>query len=75
LLRIIVLIVLGVALWWLLRRFFSDRDEPPPANGQVAKPEDMVVCSLCGVNMPRSEARIDAGKFFCVNNPHCPPRP
>ena len=74
--RIIVILILAFALWWLLRRLFADKDEPPqqPAKeAREAKPEDMVVCSQCGVNLPRSDARVDGGRFFCVNNPHCRP--
>lgn len=31
--------------------------------GAVA--EDMVACTICGVNMPRSEAIESRGRFFC----------
>jgi hypothetical protein len=44
------------------------RDEAP---ARMADAEDMVKCSRCGVNMPRSEAREEGGKYFCVNNPQC----
>jgi uncharacterized protein len=27
--------------------------------------EDMVKCAHCGVNLPRSEAILTKGKFFC----------
>jgi late competence protein required for DNA uptake (superfamily II DNA/RNA helicase) len=31
----------------------------------------MVACARCGVHMPRSEAKIDAGTFYCRDNPRC----
>ena len=34
--------------------------------------EDMVACARCGVHMPRSEARIESGSFYCRDNPRCP---
>ena len=74
--RIIVLLILAFALWWLIRRLFADKAEPgqeAAKEASDAKPEDMVVCSRCGVNMPRSDARVEGGKFLCVNNPHCRP--
>ena len=70
--RVLILIVIGIALWWLFRGFFRAqvRDEPkPPA--QSALGEDMVRCAKCGVNMPRSEARDEAGRLVCANNPQC----
>lgn len=69
--RVIILILIGLALWWLLRGFFRAqvRDERPPA--QSALGEDMVRCERCGVNLPRSEARDEAGKLVCASNPQC----
>lgn len=31
-----------------------------------SKPEDMVKCAHCGVNLPRSEAIYSGGDFFCT---------
>jgi uncharacterized protein len=70
--RVLILILIGIALWWLFRGFFRSqvRDaEKPPA--QSAKGEDMVRCARCGVNLPRSEARDEAGKLVCAANPQC----
>jgi uncharacterized protein len=69
--RILILLLIGVALWWLFRGFFRTqvRDQRPPA--QASQGEDMVRCTRCGVNLPRSEAREEGGKLVCASNPQC----
>jgi uncharacterized protein len=70
--RILILILIALAIWWLFRAFFRaqvGKPGPPPAT--TAKGEDMVTCARCGVNLPRSEARDEQGRLVCQNNPHC----
>jgi uncharacterized protein len=70
--RVLILILIGIALWWLLRGFFRAQvrdDKPPPP--KPLEGEDMVRCARCGVNMPRSEARDEGGKLVCATNPQC----
>ena len=70
--RVLILILIGIALWWLFRGLFRSQvreAEKPPS--QSALGEDMVRCARCGVNMPRSEARDEAGKLVCAANPQC----
>ncbi len=51
--KLIFLIAVFAAAWWLLKRYVrSLRNEAPP----VAAPEDMVRCAQCGVHLPRSES-------------------
>jgi uncharacterized protein len=70
--RVILLILIGVALWWLMRGLFRAqvRDERPPPP-QSLEGEDMVRCARCGVNLPRSESRDEAGQAVCASNPQC----
>ena len=73
--RILLLLVIVFILYLLLRRFFRSQTKdvpPPPATGQV-QGEDMVACARCGVNLPRSDAREEAGRLVCHNNPNCHP--
>jgi uncharacterized protein len=69
--RVLILILIGIALWWLFRGFFRSqvRGEKPPA--ESPRGEDMVRCTRCGVNLPRSEAREEDGKLVCASNPQC----
>ena len=69
--RVLILILIGIALWWLFRGFFRAqvRDDKPPAQSRIG--EDMVCCARCGVNLPRSEARDEGGKLVCATNPQC----
>jgi len=76
-LRIITLILIALAIYWLFRAFLRSqaRDDDPPRTPQVHSPqgEDMVTCSRCGVNLPRSDAREEAGRLVCASNPGCRP--
>jgi len=70
--RILLLIIIGALVYAAFRGFFRAQvrgEEPPPAT--TAKGEDMVTCSRCGVNMPRSESRTVGGRVVCLNNPQC----
>ena len=71
--RILLLLVIVFILYLLFRRFFRSqaKDDAPPPAATGAKGEDMVACARCGVNLPRSDAREEAGRLVCQNNPHC----
>ena len=72
--KLIFFLLVALGVWWLVRGLTRDKirhDDPAaPASSRV---EDMVVCSRCGVNMPRSSAREEGGRFFCLENPNCRP--
>ncbi len=34
----------------------------------LRSPEDMVACSRCGLNLPKSEAFQSQGRFFCCKD-------
>lgn len=69
--RILFWLLIAVLFWWFVKGLLKSRmrDEAPHAH--TVQGEDMVACARCGVNMPRSDAREEAGKYFCLNNPHC----
>jgi uncharacterized protein len=72
--RIILLILIAFAIYWLFRSFLrsqAKRDEAPPPAAGGPEVEDMVTCTRCGVNLPRSDAREEQGKLICANNPGC----
>ena len=73
--RILLLLVIVFILYLLFRRFFRSqtKDAAPPPSTTQNKGEDMVACTRCGVNLPRSEAREEAGRLVCHNNPNCHP--
>ncbi len=68
--RILLLLAIGVVVYLLYRGFSR-----PPAGGSgesgPREAEDMVACSRCGVNMPRSEAREEGGRFTCRDPSAC----
>lgn len=71
--RIILLILIALAIYWLFRGFLRSqarRDQPPPP-ARSAEGEDMVTCTRCGVHLPRSDAREEEGRLVCANNPGC----
>ena len=69
--RILFWLLLAVLAWWFVKGVLKSRrlNEPKPA--ESIEGEDMVACARCGVNMPRSDAREEGGKFFCLNNAQC----
>ena len=81
--KIVLLLIIGFFIYALFRGFFrsqvrQDRErereaEAATATATSAKGEDMVTCGRCGVNLPRSEAREDGGRFVCAANPGCKP--
>lgn len=65
LITLILLVLLGV---YLYRRMTRQRDAAADADGEAAPAaEDMVRCKTCGVNLPRSEAILSGGRFYCCD--------
>lgn len=64
------LLLLAFAVWVIysmLKRYAAGPprdDEAPPA---PPAQEDMVRCVVCGVHLPRSEAILSRGEFFCCD--------
>lgn len=74
--KVLLLLIIGFLIYLLLRGYFRSqvkKDAPPPATSQQG--EDMVQCGRCGVNLPRSDTREEAGRLVCASNPACIPRP
>jgi len=68
--RILLLLAIGFAIYLLFRGFFrSQVKDAAPSPPKEA--EDMVACSICGVNMPRSEAKEEGGRFTCRDPSAC----
>jgi formylmethanofuran dehydrogenase subunit E len=68
--RILLLLAIGFAIWLLFKAFMR-KQMKPPTDASRPESEDMVACSRCGVNMPRSEAREAGGKFTCRDPASC----
>ena len=68
--RILLLLAIGFFIWLLFRGFFRSqvKDDEPSGAKDV---EDMVACSICGVNMPRSEAKEEGGRITCRDPASC----
>ncbi|MCP5279602.1 MAG: hypothetical protein H6935_14790 [Thiobacillus sp.] len=61
----IILVTLLLVLWFKhMGKQRGGRAGKPPAPKQA---EDMVRCKVCGVNMPRSEALMSKGQFYCCD--------
>jgi uncharacterized protein len=68
--KILVVILVTVLVVYLLRRMAANRTDQqntPPSAGKHKAAEDMVRCHVCGVNLPRSEALMSQGRFYCCD--------
>jgi len=68
--RILLLLAIGFVIWLLFRGFFRSQVKDASAS-RPRDVEDMVACSQCGVNMPRSESREEGGRFTCRDPASC----
>jgi len=63
--KIFLVIAVTVLVVWLFRSMNRKSDAvKPPRQKNV---EDMVRCQVCGVNLPRSEALMSQGRFYCCD--------
>src|SRR5438270_11516126 len=71
--RILTLLVIAALVYLVFRGFFRSqvRERESPRHATSAQGEDMIACARCGVNLPRSDAREEAGRWVCQGNPHC----
>ena len=72
--RILLLLIIGLLIFFVLRALFraqTGSKQPPSATPESADGEDMVACARCGVNVPRSETREVDGRRVCAQNPNC----
>ena len=74
--RILAFLIIAVGIYLLLKgtqrkKELRERGEQRRAMSPAG--EDMVRCARCGVNVPRSEVRDDAGRLVCADNPRCHP--
>ena len=62
--KILLLVVIALVVYTVIKRYQQSLKAPaaPPARPA----EDMVKCAHCHVNLPRSDALITQGEFFCT---------
>lgn len=68
--KLLVLIGLGLALYFLLRAPRVRSDGPPAARGGAgpALPQPMVRCAVCSVHLPQADALAGAsGRLYCCH--------
>ena len=60
--RLLFLLAVAVVVYLLLRSF---RRQAPKQDAPPAQAEEMVRCVQCGVHLPKSEAIMAGGNFYC----------
>lgn len=60
--KIILFLVLAFVAYVVVKGAMRRRRPPTPGD---RPPERMVACRHCGVNLPRSEALEENGRFYC----------
>lgn len=63
--KLLFFALVALAAWQVFRRI--NRSETPTSlnAAKTSAGEDMVRCAHCGVHLPRSEAVMSNGEFFC----------
>jgi len=61
---LIVAFTIGIVLWF---KFMAGKRNELPRKDKEKSPENMVRCEVCQVNLPRSEALLSQGKFYCCD--------
>jgi uncharacterized protein len=71
--RILLLLVIAFLIYLVIRALVRGpaKKDATPAASTTTDGEDMVACSRCGVNVPRSETRVLDGRLVCASNPNC----
>ena len=76
--RLLLVAVIGAFLWLLYKGFTRTLKGRSKSDAKPDTPDDtesaveaMVPCSRCGVNLPKSEARLVNGAYECADNAHC----
>ena len=60
---LVVIVVIGLVLWFSLRR--SPRVPPSRGTRPPGRPQPMVRCAHCGVHLPAGEAVPDGSLHYC----------
>jgi uncharacterized protein len=63
----ILFVVLGTLLLVLWFKHMAKKRGETGKPPSTKAPEDMVRCKVCGVNLPRSEALLSKGQFYCCD--------
>jgi uncharacterized protein len=62
--KLLLLLFAILVAWWLARGF---RGKRAAKDVPEAAPEQMVVCSHCGLHLPQGEAIAQGERFFCCD--------
>ena len=63
-LRFVFIILALVIIYYALRTYLR-RDKPSPTHKPAPTAIDMVKCDHCGTHLPKAEALVHQGQFFC----------
>ena len=73
--RLLLLALIGFAAWLLYKALTKPRGDANNSGGATptapGSSEDMVACSRCGVNLPKSEAKQVNGAYECADSADC----
>ncbi len=61
---LLVLLVVGIAVWTLLKRVRGALPRPP-SPPRASPPQAMVECAHCGLHLPSTDAVLEGRHVYC----------
>lgn len=65
--KLVLVLLAVVALWWLLRGSWRRRMPAPKRRAKPGAPQPILACAHCGLHLPRDEALPGRGGVFCCD--------
>lgn len=63
--RLLLLVVIFVAIYWLIKSYRRQMRKDQPSGEAPGHAEDMVRCAHCGVHLPKHESIVAGDEYYC----------
>lgn len=63
--NLLIFLLILAGIWWVRRALSRPRGRSARSKPALDRPERMLACAHCGVNVPESEGVRDGEHFYC----------